>query len=128
MAILMRLNHERRSDVAEVGPLTCAEREKWLCKMKASRPGPSGWKLYYLRLFPEWVQDIFWTMLDVQRLRAIVVPCIKAALQVNLAKAKGGWRLATPHDAGVGVQSYRRAHHAALFPGSIPSSGGGSVQ
>eukprot|EP00439_Symbiodinium_sp_Y106_P085146 s1457_g27.t1 len=31
-------------------------------------------------------------MLDVQRLRAIVVPCIKTALQVNLAKAKGGWR------------------------------------
>ena len=92
MAILMRLNHERRSDVAEVGPLTCAEREKWLCKMKASRPGPSGWKLYYLRLFPEWVQDIYWTMLDVQRLRAIVVPCIKTALQANLAKAKGGWR------------------------------------
>ena len=29
---------------------------------------------------------------DVQRLRAIVVPCIKTALQVNLAKAKGGWR------------------------------------
>ena len=90
--LLMRLGHERRSDVAEVGPLTCAEREKWLCKMKASRPGPSGWKLYYLRLFPEWVQDIYWTMLDVQRLRAIVVPCIKTALQVNLAKAKGGWR------------------------------------
>ena len=60
----------------------------WLCKMKASRPGPSGWKLYYLRLFPERVQDIFWTMLDVQRLRAIV----ETALQVNLAKANGGWR------------------------------------
>ena len=75
-----------------VAPLSARERAHWLGKMKASRPGPSGWKIYYLHFFPEWVQDIFWTMLDVQRCRGMLAPAIKQATQVNLSKPKGGWR------------------------------------
>ena len=57
-----------------------------------SRPGPPGWKIAFLDLFPAWTQDAYWHLLDAQRACAIVVSQIKVAEQVNLLKAAGGYR------------------------------------
>ncbi|CAE7809936.1 unnamed protein product, partial [Symbiodinium necroappetens] len=73
-------------------PLSASERSKWISKMSASRPGPSGWKLCFLLFFPSWVQELFWLMLDIQRQHACIAPSLLQAVQVNLPKPKGGWR------------------------------------
>ena len=79
-------------NINPVAPLTLSERSKWLTKMGGSRPGPSGWKMQFLSFFPEWVQDILWLSLDIQRQYGVIAPSLKRAVQVNLAKPKGGWR------------------------------------
>ncbi|CAE7770376.1 unnamed protein product [Symbiodinium sp. CCMP2592] len=75
-----------------VGPLSSSEREKLLSKGRSSRPGPSGWKVCYLRLFPDWAREYYWHSLDVQRGCGLVAAHSRQALQVNMAKPKGGWR------------------------------------
>ena len=42
-----------------VGPLTLRERKDVVRRMMGSRPGPSGWKLRFLDLFPVWAQEAY---------------------------------------------------------------------
>ena len=75
-----------------VAPLQSSERADLLRRLRGSRPGPSGFKLEFLCLFPFWVQELFWSSLDLQRSSGIVASCLKTALQVHLPKSDGGWR------------------------------------
>lgn len=77
---------------AAVAPLLFSERVDLLRRLRGSRPGPSGFKLEFLGLFPLWVQELFWSSLDLQRSSGTVASCLKTALQVHLPKSDGGWR------------------------------------
>lgn len=75
-----------------VAPLTASEQADVLRRLCGSRPGPSGFKLGFLLLFPPWVQQLYWSALDLQRRTGLVASCLKSALQVHLPKPDGGWR------------------------------------
>lgn len=83
-----------------VGPLTLQERSDVIRRLRGSKPGPSGWKLEFLSLFPSWVQEIYWSMLDLQGGVGPVAPSLKTALQVHLPKPDGGWRPLTMLEEG----------------------------
>ena len=83
-----------------VGPLTLQERSDVIRRLRGSKPGPSGWKLEFLSLFPSWVQEIYWSMVDLQRGVGLVAPSLKTALQVHLPKPDGGWRPLTMLEEG----------------------------
>ena len=55
-----------------VAPLDDGEQFDLVRRMRASRPGPSGFKLGFLALFPEWIQKLYWSFLDLQRGTGIV--------------------------------------------------------
>ena len=75
-----------------VRPLSLEERGRLMRRGKLSRPGPSGWKVAFLPLFPPWAQDAYWHLVDTQRACASVASALRCASQVNLAKASGGHR------------------------------------
>ena len=80
------------ADISVLQPTSDAERQYWARKMRWSRPGRSGLKLAFLPLFPQWIRDLFWELLDTQRQLALVTEDNKRALQINLPKSTGGWR------------------------------------
>ena len=86
------LRQATRPDYTPVLPLTLAERTRLVSQMRNSRPGPSGFKLLFLSLFPPWVAELFWELLDCQRLSALVAPSLKRAIQVHMPKPTGGYR------------------------------------
>ena len=73
-------------------PLSQTERESLVRQMRHTRPGPSSFKLLFLSLFPAWLQELFWQLLDIQRLSALVSPSLKKAIQVHMPKPNGGFR------------------------------------
>ena len=75
-----------------VAPLQLSERAELLRRLRGSRPGPSGFKLEFLCLFPSWVQELFWSSVDLQRGSGMVASGLQLALQVHLPKNGGGWR------------------------------------
>ena len=79
-------------DTSAVSPTSTAERLSLCARFRHSRPGPSGWKVCYIEAFPPWLQDLYWTAIDLQRLTGIVAPSLQVAVQVHLAKPAGGWR------------------------------------
>ena len=60
-----------------VAPTSFEERRLLTAKFRHSRPGPSGWKLCFLEAFPDWVQEVFWFALDLQRLVGFVAPSLQ---------------------------------------------------
>ena len=89
-------------DFELVLPLTEAERSTLIWRMRRSRPGPSGFKLLFLSLFPPRAQMLVWRLLDVQRLAACIAPSLRRAIQVH---AQTVWRVSSPVHAGGGLQS-----------------------
>ena len=75
-----------------VRPLSLEERRDVLRRGRASRPGPSGFKMAFLPFFPDWLQEALWFSLDVQRECGMRADHSSWALQINVAKPKGGWR------------------------------------
>ena len=53
--------------------------------MRRSRPGPSGWKLAVIELFPESIQNLYWDATDLQREGCMVADVCKQGVQVNIA-------------------------------------------
>ena len=107
-------------------PLSHNERDQLKRKGRSSRPGPSGWKLAFLDLFPGWAQDVYWLSLDIQRATGMMAPCSCIGLQLNAAKPKEGWRplkmLEECFKAVEGPVTKRLASERALLPpGSVYS-------
>ena len=95
-----------------VAPTRPSERRSLVDGRLNSRPGPSGWKLFFLRLFPEWAQGAYWQLVDTQRSCALVAHQAKLADQVHIPKTSGGIRplsmLEESLKAIEGVSSRRR--------------------
>ena len=56
-------------------------------------PGRVGFKLAFLPHLPNWCQELFWELTDTQREMALTAPSNKKAIQINLPKSSGGFRL-----------------------------------
>jgi hypothetical protein len=95
-----------------VAPTRPSERRSLVDGRLNSRPGPSGWKLFFLRLFPEWAQGAYWQLVNTQRSCALVAHQAKLADQVHIPKTSGGIRppsmLEESPKAIEGVSSRRR--------------------
>ena len=78
------LRRLEKSDCSAVMPLSHKERQELEAKLMHSRPGPSGLKLVYLRFYPPWIQDLFWRLLDAQRMSAMVSDVLRREVQVNI--------------------------------------------
>ena len=68
------------------------EKNSVMNKSKYSRPGPSFWKVAFLRMFPVRAQDAYGNLIDTQRACGIIASCNKKDTQVNLGKSTGGVR------------------------------------
>ena len=75
-----------------VRPLSLEERSRLVSHGRLSRPGPSGWKLAFLPLFPPWAQEAYWLLIDTQRACATVASPLRFAVQINMPKPAGGFR------------------------------------
>ena len=67
-----------------VRPLSHAERGEVIRRSRAARPGPSGFKMAFLPLFPDWLQETLWLSLDVQRACGLRAQHSNSALQINI--------------------------------------------
>ena len=73
-------------------PFTSKENNAIISKSKRKRPGPTYWKVAFVPLFQEWVQEAYWDFIDTQRACSVVAENIRKATQVNLDKTSDGVR------------------------------------
>jgi len=73
-------------------PASSAERSRVMRGSMNSRPGPSGWKQFFLLLFPDWAQEAHWLFSNARRACAVIAVALKIADQVFAPKPKGGHR------------------------------------